>query len=165
MIRVVSVLMIAVLTAVDQLIKWIVEKNLMPVGRMDFIPNFIEWKYVENTGAAFGSLSNNTDLLSIFTIIIILVCFVVLMSGKIKDKFYYICGVLIVSGGLGNLIDRIFRGDKLLNGYVIDYINLLFMDFAVFNFADCLICIGCIMMIIYVIFEDKIKKKKGKNRD
>ena len=163
MIRVVSVIAIAVLTVIDQFIKWIVEKNLMPIGRQDFIPGFIEWKYVENTGAAFGSLSDNTVLLSVFTLIVIFVCFIGLLTAKTKDKLFYICGALIVSGGLGNLIDRVFRGEEMLNGYVIDYINLLFMDFAVFNFADCLICVGCVLMIIYVLLEDIMKKKK--NRD
>ena len=96
---VVSILSIISLCAIDQLIKWIVQIKLMPVKVIDFIPGILEWKYVENTGAAFGSLSNNTFLLSVITSIMIIACLIALFSGKIKDKFLSVCLVLVVSGG------------------------------------------------------------------
>lgn len=159
MTRIISVIIIAFLTLIDQLLKFLCEKRLMPVGRIDLIPGIIELKYLENTGAAFGAMSGKTLFLSAFTVVILTVCFIAMMSGKIKDKFVYFCGIMIVSGGLGNLIDRIFRR------YVIDYINFLFVDFAVFNFADCLITAGCIMLVVYIIFKDIGKKKKDKNSE
>ena len=58
-----------------------------------------------------------------------------------------ISAVLIISGGLGNLIDRIFRGS------VIDYIEPLFVNFAVFNFADCLVTVGAAILIVYLIYD------------
>lgn len=162
---VVSILFIFFLCVIDQLIKWVVQIKLMPVGVIDFIPGILEWKYVENTGAAFGSMSNNTFLLSVITSILIIACLIVLFSGKIKDKFLSVCLILIVSGGLSNLLDRMFRGDKFFCGYVIDYINVLFVDFAVFNFADCLITVGSFMALFYILFEEKIKKRKSEKND
>ena len=56
------------------------------------------------------------------------------------------------------MLDRMFRSAKFMCGYVIDYINVLFVDFAVFNFADCLITVGCICMLIYALLFDKKDK-------
>lgn len=164
MIQLVSIVSIAILVAVDQLIKLVVKERLMPVGSADFIPGIIEWKYTENTGAAFSMLENHTEWLSVFTLIIIVAGFVYLLSGKLKDKLLVISAILVLAGGIGNLIDRIFRGSELFRGYVIDYINLLFMDFAIFNFADCLVCAGAGMIIIYLIidtYKGSADKKKG----
>ena len=164
MIQLVSIVLIAVLVAVDQLIKMVVEDRLMPVGSADFIPGVIEFSYTENTGAAFSILENHTELLSVFTLLIILAGLAYLLSGKLKNKMLIASAIMVIAGGTGNLIDRIFRGRELFHGYVIDYIRLLFVDFAIFNFADCLVCIGAAMIIVYLIadiFKDSSDKKKG----
>ncbi len=165
MIQLVSIICIAVLVFADQLIKWIVENHLMPIGRSDFIPKIVEFYYTENTGAAFSMFENHTEILSILTIVFIVAGFCILMSGKIKNKILISTFILILSGGLGNLIDRIFRGEQLFHGYVIDYIKVLFVDFAIFNFADCLVCIGSFMIFVYIIvdwYKESSVKKKGK---
>lgn len=158
MTQIICVISIAVLCAIDQIIKAIVKVHLMPVGSISVIPGILEWKYIENTGAAFGSFSDNTLLLSVFTLVVIIGCFIALLSGKIKKKVYIVFIVMITSGGLSNLLDRMFRSAKFMCGYVIDYINVLFVDFAVFNFADCLITVGCICMLIYALLFDKKDK-------
>lgn len=166
MVQLVSIICIAVLVTADQLIKMIVESRLMPVGSADFIPGIIEFNYTENTGAAFSILESHTEVLSIVTLVIIVAGLVYLLSGKIKSKFLVCSAILVLAGGIGNLIDRIFRGTELFCGYVIDYIKLLFVDFAIFNFADCLVCIGAAMIIGYLIadiFRDSSKKKGRKN--
>ena len=140
---IISLISIAVLTAVDQIIKIFVERDLQPIGEKAFIEGFVGWQYVRNTGAAFGSFSDNTLLLTIFTAVFLLVGIIALLSGKIKNKFYKVCAVMVIAGGLGNLIDRIFRGSELFHGYVVDYIKLLFVDFAIFNFADTSLSILC----------------------
>ena len=106
----ISFISIAVLTAADQLIKLVVERNLQPIGTAEFINGFIGWNYVRNTGAAFGSFSQSTTLLTVVTGAVILAGIILIAAKKIKSKFYLTCAVLIISGGLGNLIDRIFRG-------------------------------------------------------
>lgn len=155
----ISFISIAVLTAADQLIKLVVERNLQPIGTAEFIKGFIGWNYVRNTGAAFGSFSQSTTLLTVVTGAVILAGIILIATKKIKSKFYLTCAVLIISGGLGNLIDRIFRG------YVIDFIDVQFTDFAVFNFADILVTVGSIALMIYVIvdiFRDR--KKSGEKK-
>ena len=77
-----------------------------------------------------------------------------------ESKFLNICLVLIFAGGLGNLIDRIAYG------YVIDFIEPLFIHFPVFNFADCCITVGAFMLIGYEIYEMiKEHKKKAETDD
>ncbi|HCT17402.1 MAG TPA: signal peptidase II [Ruminococcaceae bacterium] len=155
----ISFISIAALTAADQLIKLVVERNLQPIGTAEFINGFIGWNYVRNTGAAFGSFSQSTTLLTVVTGAVILAGIILIATKKIKSKFYLTCAVLIISGGLGNLIDRIFRG------YVVDFIDVQFTDFAVFNFADILVTVGSIALMIYVIvdiFRDR--KKSGEKK-
>lgn len=159
MAKIISVVAIAVLTAIDQIIKFFVERDLQPVREISFIDGFIGWQYVRNTGAAFGSFSNNTLLLSIFTGVVILAGFAALLMGKIKSKFCQVCAVLIISGGLGNLIDRIRLG------YVIDYIEVQFVNFAVFNFADILVTCGSFMLIGYMIYDIIKEHKQSKAGD
>lgn len=156
----ISFISIAVLTAADQLIKFFVERFLQPVGTAEFINGFIGWSYVRNTGAAFGSFSQSTTLLSVVTGVVILAGMILIATKEIKSKFYLTCTVMIVSGGLGNLIDRIVKG------YVVDFIEVQFMDFAVFNFADILVTVGAIALMIYVIvdmFRDR--KKTGEKHE
>lgn len=157
---IISLISIAVLTAADQVIKLFVERFLAPVGTAEFINGFIGWNYVRNTGAAFGSFSDNTVLLSVATGAVLLAGIVLIAMKKIKSKFCLVCAVMIISGGLGNLIDRV------LKGYVVDFIDLQFMDFAVFNFADILVTVGAFALMFYVIadiFRDR--KNSGEKNE
>lgn len=157
---IISFISIVLLTAIDQVIKFFVEKNLQPVGTAEFIKGFIGWNYVQNTGAAFGSFSQNTVLLSVVTGIVLVVGMILIATKKIKSKFYLVCAVMIISGGLGNLIDRILRG------YVVDFIDVQFTDFAVFNFADILVTVGAIALMIYIIIDMfKDRKKSGEKHE
>lgn len=151
----ISLAAVIILTAADQLIKFFVERDLRPVMSVDFINGFIGWHYVQNTGAAFGSFSNNTVLLSVFTGVVIAAGIIIILMGKIKSKYCLVCAVMVIAGGLGNLIDRIFRG------YVVDFIEVQFTDFAVFNFADMLVTVGAFMLIGYLIY-DSVKERKTK---
>ena len=154
----ISLLSIAALTVADQIIKYFVLLYLKPVGSVGAINGFLEWNYVENTGAAFGSFSGNTALLSIITAVIIIAGIAAIILKKINNKFLLVTATVIIAGGLGNLIDRIFRG------YVVDFIKVLFIDFPVFNFADILVTCGSFMLLIYLIidiYKDSRKKRKG----
>lgn len=116
------------------------------------IPNWLEFIYHENTGAAFGILQNATWLFVLTTSILCIAIIVLLFKYKHHTAITYICTVLIVAGGLGNLIDRV----KL--GYVIDFIHVLFFDY-IFNFADCMVVVGVILFGIYYIFFMSRKKE------
>lgn len=154
---IVSLLSIAVLTFIDQLIKWFVEARLPQAGEFVAVKGFLSFDYVKNTGAAFGSFSNSTTLLSAITAVVLLAGIVAIIMKKIKGKYLLTVSVMIIAGGLGNLIDRIVKG------YVVDFIEVRFIDFPVFNFADILVTCGAFMLIGYLIYDTyrEYKKKKG----
>ena len=156
MLQFIAVLCIAVLVAADQLIKHYVILFLEPIGSYPVLERVLQWTYVENTGAAFGSFSKYTVFLSVFTGIALTVGFVYLLLGKCKPMPVYIAAILILSGGLGNLIDRVFRG------FVVDYIEPLFVEFAVFNFADILVCVGAAILVIYLFYDMAQESRRKK---
>ena len=159
--RVVTVLSAIILVIADQIIKLLVIARLKPISSLRVVDGFIRLNYVENTGAAFGSFGNHTVVLSVITLIAITLGFAYLMSGKLKIGVEYICILFVLSGGAGNLIDRVFRG------YVIDYIEPLFINFAVFNFVDVLITCGATILIVWMIKDiiKDFKKPKELNSD
>lgn len=158
MLQFLSVLVIVLLTAVDQIIKYFVVADLKPIGEKVLIPGVLRLSYVENDGAMMGMLGGKASVMTIATVIILIVLLAVLLSKKIKFGLLYCCFVGIIAGGIGNLIDR-FR-----LGYVIDYIDVLFVKFYVFNFADCLITVGAFLIIGYQIYEiiRETKEKREK---
>jgi len=160
MVQVITLVSIVLLIAVDQIIKLLVIEYLEPIGSFPLIDGFIQLNYAENTGAAFGSFSGYTNFLSIFTFVAIVIGLYILLSGKIKMSVDYVCIALIIAGGAGNLIDRVFRG------FVVDYIEPLFINFAIFNFADILVTCSAIVLIIwmiYGIYKDVKKEKEQGN--
>ena len=144
------------LVLLDQHLKHLAAQNLQGKDTVVLIPGFLGLHYAENTGAAFSLFSSSTQTLTIVTVIALGAGVVALFAIKKKALIYDICVPLIIAGGAGNLLDRV------TNGYVIDYIRTLFMDFPIFNFADCLITCGCIAIIIYLIVEMIQENKKKK---
>ena len=159
MFQAVSLIVIAVLTVIDQLTKYVAVNTVKINGPKEFLFGLFQFRYVENTGAAFSSFSDNTLLLTVLTVIILCVCLILLLSRKFRNMFINICLMLVISGGLGNVIDRI------LYGFVVDFIEPLFIDFAVFNFADCCITVGAFMLIGYEIYELITEKKKKADKN
>ena len=153
MLQAITIIIIAFLIAIDQLIKFAVLKHLEPIGSITVIDKVLSLTYVENTGAAFGSFSGYTRVLSVFTALVLIVGLIYLLSGRIDSKVVYWGLTLIISGGAANLIDRVGRE------FVIDYIDPLFIKFAVFNFADILVTVGAFIVIIYLLY-DIIKDSK-----
>lgn len=132
------------LIGLDQLIKLLAVWFLAPVEQVAVIPGVVGLRYVQNTGAAFSLLSGRQPLLIVVTGVILLVGAYVLLFRPPKDRLERIAIVMIFSGGVGNLIDRLARG------FVVDYIEVLFIRFAVFNFADCLVTLGFVLLVVAV---------------
>lgn len=169
-----SLLFIAGLVAIDQLLKLLVVINYPEckyaiVKYFNFnIGNFkvFSLTHIRNDGAGWSILGGQTVFLTVFTTVVIvgLALYLILKFKKIKSlEIISIC--LIISGGFGNLIDRLrmlIEGTDRFAG-VIDYFKLEFIDFPVFNFADCCVVVGailfCIVMICDEIGESKRKKK------
>lgn len=147
MLQTVTLLVIAVLVAVDQIIKYFVSTNMQVGESCLTIPHFIEIRYCQNFGGMMGTFGGKAKILAVLTVVIIAVGIVLLLTKKIKFGFVYVCITGILAGGIGNLIDR------LRLGYVIDYINALFVDFYIFNFADCLVTVGAFLIVFYEIYE------------
>ena len=99
-------------------------------------------------------------MLSIITGVIILAGIIAIILKKIKGGFLLTVSVMIIAGGLGNLIDRLSKG------YVVDFIKTLFIDFPIFNFADILVTCGAFMLMGYLIYDAyrDYKKKKSKEQ-
>jgi signal peptidase II len=159
MLQALTIMTIALLIAIDQIIKFIVLKHLEPIGSITVIDKVLSLTYVENTGAAFGSFSGYTRVLSVFTALVLIVGLIYLLSGKIQSKVIYWGLTLIIAGGAANLIDRVGRH------FVIDYIDPLFVKFAVFNFADILVTVGAFIVIIYLLYEIIRDSKNAKVKE
>lgn len=146
-----------ILVVIDQIIKIIVLNNMDLHESIPIIKNVLHLTYVLNDGAAFSFLSGQAWILCGVTSVFMAVLIYVFVNKKSKHPLLIYSLGLIISGGIGNLIDRFFRGETLFYGKVIDYIDFRIINFAVFNFADCCVCIGAALMIVYVIFFDKEK--------
>lgn len=158
MVQAVTLIIIAALVIIDQLTKYFVVSNLEIGESCLRVPHFIEVRYVRNYGGMMGTFDGMGKILGIATILIIVAAIIILMLKKIKPGVVYVCVTMIIAGGIGNLIDRM----KL--GYVIDFINVLFVDFYIFNFADCLVTVGAFLLIFYEIYlMIKDSKKKGES--
>ena len=142
----------------DQLSKLLAVKLLAPIGSVPLWEGVLHLTYVENRGAAFGMLAEHRWVfMSISTIAIIAIA-LYLYSGRNTSKLYTSALMLIVSGGIGNMIDRIALG------YVVDFVDFALIDFAVFNIADSLVCIGAgllvLALVLDIIKEAKLEKAK-----
>ena len=150
---------LVLVAAADQLIKYAVLHSTLAAGEsVTLIPRVLQLRYVENTGAAFSILSDHTVLLSVVTAAVILVGVVLIMTGRIRSRFLNVVVACVLAGGLGNLIDRVLRG------FVVDYIEVLFVDFAVFNFADCFVTVGEFLLVAYLLYDIVRSPKKGNRK-
>ncbi len=144
----VDILLAALVIAGDQLAKHYAQTFLRGAGGKPFIPHIVELYYVENSGSAFGILEGQKILiLFVSAVVMAYLCFLLIkLPTKPQFVWMHIALTLILAGGIGNCIDRI-RLD-----YVVDFFNLLFMNFPVFNVADiCVVC-GVILLFILLIF-------------
>ena len=91
MLQVITLVSVALLVAVDQIIKLLVLKHLKPIGSLPLVDGIVQLNYAENTGAAFGSFSAHTDLLSIFTFLMIIIGLLYLFIKKRKLDVEYVC--------------------------------------------------------------------------
>jgi len=153
-------LLSALLIAVDYFIKLWAQNVLQPMGPKEIIPNVLSLVYHENFGAAWGIMQGKRGLLLIVTSLMIGIFIFFLISGRVKNWLARTSISLIIAGGIGNLIDRAFNE----GGFVVDYIYFEPINFPIFNFADCCIVVGTILLMIYIIFiEEKGAKKRKKD--
>ncbi len=158
MLAILTLLSVLALTGADQLFKHFVILRLRDREPFVLIPHVLQLHYTENDGAMMGLLQGKTVLMIVLALAVFAVLLYLVFSKRIRFGLIYCCLVAILAGGLGNLIDRIFRG------FVVDYIEVLFVRFYIFNFADCLITVGAFLIVFYEIYEmirDSKKKKEN----
>ena len=145
------------IVAADQITKLLVLANIPLFGDVPAIPGLFHLTYVQNTGAAFSSFEGMrwmfVGLFVVLTVLIFLEYFKKPMPFTTFERW---CIAAIYGGGLGNVIDRVRLG------FVVDMIEVDFINFPVFNVADCFITCGCIAMIISLLFFNKEFWKDGK---
>lgn len=153
--------MIICIICIDQIIKLIIINSLKgsSIGILKGILNFT---YIENTGGAYGIGNGNIMTFIIINVIIIaLITKFIILNKKEIDRYTLVSLGLIIAGGTGNLIDRIFRG------FVVDYIDFSpLVKFPVFNIADICVVVGALMIIISILGRknERIQDNKKRSR-
>ena len=151
-----SIVLVIVLLGIDLLLKYLVSTYLTTVNIID---NFFSLTYVLNDGAAFSLFASRTYLL----ILIALIClfFIIYeLKNNLDDRVLSIGYSLVLAGLLGNFLDR------LIDGYIIDYLSfkILGYNYPIFNFADILIVVGIIVVIIKEILKEGGKKNEVRSK-
>ena len=151
--------------AFDQLTKYYIISNFSLGESCGFIKGLIDIVYIHNEGAAWGMLSGKTWILICFTALAMIFCGYCFVKYGRNNKLMLWGLTLVVSGGIGNLIDRVFR-----DGKVIDFLHFEFWpQFPVFNVADCAIVVGVGLLILYFVLdtvnEVKLKKAEKENNN
>lgn len=161
-VKIFSVVFAVVLAVIDQITKMLAVAYIKPEGSIPLIKigdtEWLNFTYCENTGMSFSLLEGQRAILIAIPVLLIIAVEWYIFSGKLKRLDLVIALSALAGGGLGNLIDRVFQG------YVVDFIDVRIINFAIFNFADiCAVCGGIyfgVVMLIDEIGEDR-KKKNG----
>lgn len=142
------VLIIILLIFMDQITKLTASGRLKGQADYPLIPGILEFSYLENTGAAFSSFMGMQGFLIALTVCVMVFLILKYLQIPQSQRFFPMrtAFILIVSGGIGNLIDRI------INGYVIDFIYFVPINFPKFNIADCFVTVGMILLCIICFF-------------
>ena len=153
---------LAIITSVltllaDQYTKYFISSNFRLGEGTNFLKGFIDIVYIHNTGGAWGLLSGSTYILLGLTCVIITFLIVYFVKYGRKSKLLFWAISLVISGGLGNMIDRVFRGGK-----VVDFLHFEFYPtFPVFNVADIGVVVGAGLLILYFVLDTLKDIRKG----
>ena len=153
-------LLLAACIAGDQLLKYWVVRHLEIGQSAAFLPGLVRLTRLHTTGAAWGSVSGSTALLTAVTAVLLVAVAWLVLKKVIRHPLGLCAAMLVLGGGIGNMIDRICRG------YVVDMFDLEFMSYPIFNLADCFVVVGVILGAVYYLwFYDKYDGRKAKHDD
>lgn len=131
------VILSVVLVIADQLTKALTVKNIPFEESINVISGILSFTYIKNSGAAWGIFSGGRYFFIIFTALVLIALTFVIIKKRTANKIFNLAISLIYAGAIGNFLDRIFR-----HGNVVDMIKLDFINYPVFNFADCCVVIA-----------------------
>ena len=140
------IILAAALALADQLFKYWIVRTISLGEELILIPGVIGLTNVRNEGAAFSLFAGLQTPIIILTFLVCLAILAAFCMGKPRARSQRVALALVLGGAVGNLLDR------LLHGYVVDMFRTLFMDFAIFNIADCCIVVGGILFVLSVLF-------------
>ncbi len=140
----------------DQLTKNYIVANFTLGQTYPAIEGIFDFTYIHNKGGAWGMMNTHPWLLLSLAAIVSIICIMLLVKYRSQSKLMFWALTLVLSGGLGNIIDRVFREHHS----VVDFIDVSFIEFPVFNVADCAVCIGAGLLVLFFVI-DIIKT--GKN--
>lgn len=147
---------ILLITVFDQITKLLVVNHMMQVDTVALISNVFHLTYCENPGAGFGIFAEYTELLSILTIAIVATVIGYVIKKRPESKCLIAALTFMVGGAMGNLVDRIRLG------YVVDFFDFRWIQFPIFNVADCFVTVGAILFAVYILFfSDKKEQTDG----
>ena len=150
-------LFVALILVVDQITKFFVVDRIPLSSQVKAIPGLFHFTYVQNTGAAFSSFEGMRWMfVGIFVLLTAALLFEYFKKPMGFTEFERFCLAAVYGGALGNVIDRIRLG------YVVDMVCLDFMDFPVFNVADCFITCGSLLLLVHLVFFNKAFWKDDK---
>ena len=148
---------------VDQLTKLLATLYLEPVGTVPIIKDAVHLTYHTNRGAAWGMMADSRWIFMTVSTVAIIAMLIFLYGGLSERRIYTVSVAMIISGGIGNMIDRV------LFGAVVDFIDFRIIDFPIFNGADSFVCVGAAILILALIMdiikEAKSDSKKKENND
>ena len=157
------VLIVCALIAADQALKYWTVTHLALGESTPFLPGLMQLTRLHNYGAAWSSFSGKTALLIAVTAVLLAAVCVLLVKGIVRHPLGVAGCLLILGGGVGNIIDRI------AHGYVVDMFDILLFEYPIFNLADCFVVVGVILAAVYYLFvhdkKDKLKKERGDGSD
>jgi len=145
----------AIIIGIDQWVKYWIVTNLEFGEIQTMVDHFLSLTYVKNTGAAWSILEGKTSFFVVVTLIAVVVVSYLMVHYRNESKFLTIGLALVLAGAIGNFIDRIRLG------YVVDMIQVDFIQFPVFNIADSSLVVGVILIFIYTLFEERLKGKSA----
>lgn len=141
-----------IIVLIDQVSKYLTQAYVDLGQQVEWIPGLLSVTHIHNTGAAWSILEGQMWFFYIVTVIVVVM--IIYYMQQMKDEPLLKTGLAFILGGaLGNFIDR------LLHQYVIDMIQLDFIDFPIFNLADTALTIGVILLFIQYIFLDRQEKE------
>ena len=149
------IIIAAAIIAADQIVKYLIATG-MNVGETAFSLGLFDITYVQNRGAAFSMLSGRMSLLSVVSVVFCIAVIIWWINKKPTHPLLCTSVTMLFAGALANAVDRIVRG------FVVDYIQTTFITFPVFNIADIAITVGAALLILYEIVYDRDDKKKEK---
>jgi signal peptidase II len=148
------VLLIVLAVVLDQWTKALAVAHLKPIYTFPIIKDIFHFTYATNRGAAFSMLADHPWVFMLVSAVAIVGMTCYLFAGKGLTAFVRYPLAAVIGGGIGNMIDRVAVG------YVVDFIDVRAINFAIFNVADCFVTVGAVLLFIGLLIEFRREEKE-----